>query len=70
LFKSQITKLKSQIRLRRTKSQNQNPKPGYPESIGVVNFVGAASSRDRFKSRLACDELSRAEAAPTGVFLS
>jgi hypothetical protein len=28
----------------------------------VLNFVGAASSRDRFNSRL--------EAAPTGVFLA
>jgi hypothetical protein len=26
------------------------------------------SSRDRFNSRLACDELSRVEAAPTAVF--
>jgi len=32
--------------------------------------VGAASSRDRFNSRLACDELSRVEAAPTSVFFS
>jgi hypothetical protein len=33
-----------------------------------LDFVGAAFRRDRFNSRLACDELSRAEAAPTGVF--
>jgi hypothetical protein len=31
--------------------------------------VGAASSRDRFNSRLARDELGRVEAAPTGVFI-
>jgi hypothetical protein len=36
--------------------------PGYPERISVVDFVGAASSRDRFNSRL--------EAAPTAVFFS
>ena len=35
----------------------------------VVLIVGAACSRDHFISRLACDELSRAEAAPTGGFL-
>ena len=35
-----------------------------------LDIVGAASSRDRFNSRLACDELSRVEAAPTGIFFS
>jgi hypothetical protein len=44
-------------------------KPGYLERTPKLDFVGAASSRDRFNSRLACDELSRVEAAPTGVFL-
>ena len=34
--------------------------PGYLERTSVLYFVGAASSRDRFNSRL--------EAAPTGVF--
>jgi len=33
--------------------------PGYPERTSVVDFVGAASSRERFNSRL--------EAAPTAV---
>ena len=37
-------------------------KPGYLERTRVLDFVGAASSRDRFNSRL--------EAAPTGVFFS
>jgi hypothetical protein len=32
-------------------------------------IVGAASSRDHLISRLACDELSRIEAAPTGFFM-
>jgi len=36
--------------------------PGYLERTSVLDFVGAASSRDRFNSRL--------EAAPTGVFFS
>jgi hypothetical protein len=36
--------------------------PGYLERTGVLDFVGAASSRDRFNSRL--------KAAPTGVFFS
>jgi hypothetical protein len=44
--------------------------PGYPERTSVWDCVGAASSRDRFNSRLACDELSRVEAAPTSVFFS
>jgi len=35
--------------------------PGYLERTSVLDFVGAASSRDRFNSRL--------EAAPTGVFI-
>ena len=39
-----------------------NIKPDYLESTSILNFVGAASSRDHFNSRL--------EAAPTGVFLS
>jgi hypothetical protein len=34
--------------------------PVYLERTSVLDFVGAASSRDRFNSRL--------EAAPTGVF--
>jgi hypothetical protein len=34
--------------------------PGYLERTSVLDCVGAASSRDRFNSRL--------EAAPTGVF--
>jgi len=34
-------------------------KPGYLQRTSILNFVGAASSRDRFNSRL--------EAAPTGV---
>jgi len=38
------------------------PIPGYLERTSVLDFVGAASSRDRFNSRL--------EAAPTGVFFS
>jgi len=37
-------------------------KPGYLERTPKLDFVGAASSRDRFNSRL--------EAAPTGVFFS
>jgi hypothetical protein len=37
-----------------------NKKPGYLERTSVMHFVGAASSRDRFNSRL--------EAAPTGIF--
>jgi len=44
--------------------------PGYPERTSILDYVGAASSRDRFNSRLACDELSRVEAAPTGIFFS
>ena len=36
--------------------------PSYLEKTSVLDFVGAASSRDRFNSRL--------EAAPTGVFFS
>jgi len=36
--------------------------PGYLEKTSVLDFVGAASSRDRFNSRL--------EVAPTGVFFS
>jgi len=44
--------------------------PGYLERTSVLEIVGAASSRDRLNSRLACDELSRVEAAPTGVFFS
>jgi len=35
---------------------------GYLERTSLLDFVGAASSRDRFNSRL--------EAAPTGVFFS
>ena len=38
------------------------PIPGYLEKTSVLDFVGAASSRDRVNSRL--------EAAPTGVFFS
>jgi len=38
----------------------RNKFPGYLEKTTVVEYVGAASSRDRFKSWL--------EAAPTGVF--
>jgi hypothetical protein len=34
----------------------------------AILVVGAASSRDHLISRLACDELSRVEAAPTGFF--
>jgi len=48
-------------------------KPGYPERTSVVAFVGAASSRDRFNSRLEAAPTavdSRLEAAPTAVFLS
>jgi hypothetical protein len=37
-------------------------KPGYPERTSILDFVGAASSRDRYNSGL--------EAAPTGVFFS
>jgi hypothetical protein len=44
--------------------------PGYLKRTSVLDFVGAASSRDRFNSRLARDELGRVEAAPTGVFFS
>jgi hypothetical protein len=40
----------------------KNTYPGYLERTSVLDFVGAASSRDRFNSRL--------EAAPTGVFFS
>jgi len=40
----------------------KNTYPGYLEGTSVLDFVGAASSRDRFNSRL--------EAAPTGVFFS
>jgi len=36
--------------------------PGYLERTSVLDFMGAASSRDRFNSRL--------EAAPTDVFFS
>jgi len=36
--------------------------PGYLERTSALNFVGAASSRDRFNSRL--------EAAPTSAFFS
>jgi len=36
--------------------------PGYLDKTSVLFFVGAASSRDRFTSRL--------EAAPTGPFFS
>jgi len=35
---------------------------GYLERTSIIGFVGAASSRDRFNSRL--------KAAPTGVFFS
>ena len=40
----------------------ENINPGYLERTSVLDFVGAASSRDRFNSRL--------EAAPTGIFFS
>jgi hypothetical protein len=40
---------------------NYIKEPGYLKKTGGLYFVGAASSRDRFNSRL--------EAAPTGVFL-
>ena len=36
--------------------------PGYLGKTSILEIVGAASSRDRFNSRL--------EAAPTGVFFS
>ena len=46
-----------------SKIENKHIKqPGYLERTSVLDFVGAASSRDRFNSRL--------EAAPTGVFFS
>jgi len=45
LFKDQIDQIKQ---------------PGYLERTSVLDFVGAAFSRDRFNSRL--------KAAPTGVF--
>ena len=32
--------------------------PGYLERTSILDFVGAAFSRDRFNSRLACEELS------------
>jgi hypothetical protein len=47
LFKDQIIQIKQ---------------PGYLERTSVLDFVGAAFSRDHFNSRL--------EAAPTGVFYS
>ncbi len=40
------------------------------ERTSVLDFVGAASSRELKRSRLARDELGRVEAAPTGVFFS
>jgi len=36
--------------------------PGYLERTSVLDFVGAASSRDQFNSRL--------KAAPTGIFFN
>ena len=46
----------------RYNNSTQIKEPGYLERTSVLYFVGAASSRDRFNSRL--------EAAPTGVFFS
>jgi hypothetical protein len=44
--------------------------PGYLERTSVLDFVGAASSRDRFNSRLPATSSAESEAAPTGVFFS
>jgi hypothetical protein len=44
--------------------------PGYLGKTSILKIVGAASSRDRFNSRLAFDKLRRGKAAPTGVFFS
>ena len=54
-----------------SKIENKHIKqPGYLERTSVLDFVGAASSRDRFNSRLAFDKLRRGKAAPAGVFFS
>jgi len=40
------------------------------ERISILDFVGAASSRDRFNSRLEATRLSSSKSAPADVFFS